>query len=106
MVKTNCIITLTFIFLLFGGRSQALPRQGSGDKVHKNVSQGFHVIPPALFNTQMRIDASIPSGSSQILILSVGNVLMGARIAILFGQTKVNNVYEVSFLPQTPEKMS
>ena len=41
---------LTFVFLLFGGGSEALPGQRSCDEVHQDVSEGFHVVATGLLN--------------------------------------------------------
>lgn len=43
-----------------------------------------------LFNTKMRIDASIPGSASEIFIFSVWYVLPCPVVSVLFGQTKIN----------------
>lgn len=47
----------------------------------------------------MRIDRSIAGCSSQILVLAVWDVQMSLGIAILLGETKVDDVDLVSSLP-------
>jgi len=44
-----------------------LPGEGASHKVHENVSQGFHVIPPRLLNPHVGVDGGIPCRSSEIL---------------------------------------
>ena len=56
------------------------------DRDRRHVSPGR--LP--LFNTQMSVDGRVPSGTSQILVFSIGNVLPSSIVAILLRQTKVN----------------
>ena len=39
----------------------------------------------------MGVDRGVPSGTSQVLVLSVRDVLPGPGVAVLFGQTKVDH---------------
>ena len=68
LLRTSANLTkmeLTFVFLLLCGRSEALPRERASDEIHEDVPEGLHVIPPTLFNTQMSVNAGIPSGARQ-----------------------------------------
>ena len=49
----------------------------------------------------MSVDTSVSRGAGQILVLSVRDVLVCPCVAVLLGQTKVNDVDEVSLLSQT-----
>ena len=96
--------TLTFIFLLFRGRPEPLPRQSPSHEVHKYVTQRLHVVPATLLNTQVGIDGGVASGTSQVLVFPVGDVLVGAGVAILFCQPEVDDVDEITLLAETPAK--
>lgn len=43
--------------------------------------------------------------TSQILVFSVLYVLEGSRVPKSFGETKIDDVHEVSFLPETHQKI-
>ena len=53
----------------------------------------------------MRVNACVSSGSSQVLVLPVGNVLVRSGIPVLLGQTKVYYIDQVSFLSQTHQEI-
>lgn len=53
----------------------------------------------------MSIDTSVPCGTRQIFVLSIRDVLMSPTVTELFGQTKVDNVNEVTFLTEAHEKI-
>ena len=73
------------------------------DKVHENVSQTLHVVSPALLDAEVSVDAGVPRSPGQVLVFSVGDVLVCPRVSVLLGETKVNDVHEVSFLSQPPK---
>ena len=52
-------------------------------KVHEDVSQTLHVVPPALLYPQVGVDAGVPGGPSQVLVFPVGNVLVSPRVSVL-----------------------
>ena len=94
--------SLTFIFLLLRRGAKALPRQGSGDEVHEDVAQGFHVVPPTLLDTQVGVDGGVAGGAGQVLVFPVGNVLVAAGVPVLLGQAEVDDVDEVAFFAEAP----
>jgi len=47
----------------------------------------------------MGVDAGVAGGAREILVLPIGNVLVGARISELFGQTKIYHITQVALLP-------
>ena len=53
----------------------------------------------------MGIDTGITGRSRQVLVLPVGNVQMALGVAVLFGQTKVNNVHLVPTLSDAHQKV-
>ena len=44
----------------------------------------------------MGVDAGVAGGAREILVLPVGNVLVGAGIPELFGQTKIYHITQVA----------
>ncbi len=53
----------------------------------------------------MSVDTGISGSSSQVLIFPIGYVLVCTGVTILLGQTKVNDVDEVSLLAQTHQEV-
>lgn len=53
----------------------------------------------------MSVYAGISRCSSQVLVFPIGYVLVCSGIAILFGQTKVDDVDQVPFLAQTHQEV-
>lgn len=53
----------------------------------------------------MRVDARIPSGTRQVLVLTVGDVEMSLGVTIFLGQAKIDNIDLVSPLANTHEKV-
>lgn len=51
-----------------------------------------------LTDSQMCVDGGISRCARQVLVLPVRDVLMCAGITVLFGQAKVNDIYQVAFL--------
>ena len=52
-------------------------------KVHEDVSETLHVVPPALLDAQVGVDAGIPGGPGQVLVFPVGNVLVSPGVSVL-----------------------
>ena len=75
-------------------------------KVHEDVPEALHVISPALLDPKVSVDAGVPGGACEVLVFPVGDVLVSAGVAVLLGQAEVDDVDEVSFLAETPEKQS
>ena len=97
-------VVLTFVFLLFRGSSESLPRQRPSDEIHKDVTQGFHVIPTTLLDSQVRVDGGVAGGASQVLVFPVRNVLVTPHVSVLLGKPKIDDVNEVAFFAKPPEK--
>lgn len=53
----------------------------------------------------MRVDGGVPRRACEVLVLTVGDVLVGPGVPILLGQPKVYDVDQVALLPQTHEKV-
>ena len=52
-------------------------------KVHEDVSETLHVVPPALLNAEVGVDAGVPGGAGQVLVFPVGDVLVSPRVSVL-----------------------
>lgn len=63
------------------------------NKIHEDVAQALHVISSALLNSKMCVDAGVSGGPGEVLVFSVGNVLMCSGITVFLGKTKVNDIH-------------
>ena len=50
----------------------------------------------------MSVDGRVSGGSREVLVLSVGDVLVAAGVAVLLGQAEVDDVHKVALLAETP----
>lgn len=58
-----------------------------------------------LTNAKMCVDGGIARRPCEILVLSIRDMLVGAGVSVLLGQTKVNDVDQVAFLSQPHEEV-
>ncbi len=93
------------ILLLLRGSLQTLPGKSATQKVHEDVSEGLEVVSAGLFNTQMSVDGSVTSSTSQVLVLSVGDVEVGLWVAEFLRETKVNDVDLIAALSNTHQEI-
>ena len=54
---------------------------------------------------QVCVDAGVARGPGQVLVLPVGDVLVGARVAELLGQPEVYHIHEVALLAETHQEV-
>lgn len=94
-----------FVLLFLGVGLEALPGQRTADKVHEDVAETLQIIASGLFDADVRVDGSVTGGAGEILVLAVGDVLMGARIAVLLGQSEVDNVNDGLTLAESDEEI-
>lgn len=59
----------------------------------------------ALTDTQMSVDRGVTRGSSQVLVLPVRNVQVRLGVAVLLGQTEVDNVDLVAALSDAHQEV-
>ena len=88
-----------------GLRLEALPGQRAAIEIHEYVAERLEIVTSTLLDAHVRVDGGVASGAGQILVLAVRNVLMGARVAELLGQTKVDDVDEVALLGETHQEV-
>lgn len=93
------------VLLLLGSSLESLPGKGSTAEVEHDISERFHVITAGLLDTQMGVDTGITGGTSQVLVLSVGNVEVSLGVTVLLGKTEINDVDLVTTLADTHEEV-
>mmetsp|Transcript_39474 Transcript_39474/g.118192 ORF Transcript_39474/g.118192 Transcript_39474/m.118192 type:complete len:278 (+) Transcript_39474:153-986(+) len=93
------------VLLLLGVCLQALPGQAPPVEVHQHITHGLQVIATALLNTQVGIDAGIPGGACQVLVLAVRYVLLRLGVSILLCKTKVDDVHLVCLLSEANQEV-
>ena len=93
------------ILLLLGSSFQPLPRKRATTEVEHHVAQRFHVITSRLFNTEMSVDACVPSRSCQVLVLAVRDVEVSFRVSILLGQTEIDHIDLIASLTNAHEEV-
>ena len=84
--------------MLLGVCFESLPGETATNEIHEDVSERFEIVASALFNANVGVDAGVPCGPRQVFVFAVWNVLVGAWIAVLFGETEIDNVdHRLSF---------
>mmetsp|Transcript_122964 Transcript_122964/g.226495 ORF Transcript_122964/g.226495 Transcript_122964/m.226495 type:complete len:229 (-) Transcript_122964:394-1080(-) len=94
---------LVFLFLAIS--FEPLPWQTPSIEVHQDIADSLQIITSTLLNTEMCVYASISCCACEILALSVGDVLLRLRVAVLLCQPKVNDVHLVGLFAQTNEEV-
>jgi hypothetical protein len=93
------------VLLFLGSSLETLPRERTAEEVHENVCERFKIIAAGLFNTQVSVDGGVASSTSQVLVLSVGDVKVGLRVPILLRETKVNDIDLVATLADSHQEI-
>ena len=93
------------VLLLLGSSLETLPGKRASQEVHENVGKRLEIITTSLFDTQVSVDRSVTSSTSQVLVLPVGDVEMGLWIPVLLGETEIDNVHLVTALADTHEEV-
>lgn len=83
----DAVILLVFVFA-----SEALPRKLPFQEVKQDVADWFKVVTAGLLNANVRVYRSIPSCTSQGLMVTIWNMLACFWVSVAFGQAKVNHV--------------
>jgi uncharacterized protein YuzE len=53
----------------------------------------------------MGVNGGVSRGSSQIFMLTIPNMLMGSRITIFFGESKINDINEIFTLAKANQEI-
>ena len=67
-----------------------------------SLTEGLHVVSPGLFDAEAGVDGGVPGRAREVLVFSVRDVLVGARVPVLLRQAEVDDVDQVALLAQTP----
>mmetsp|Transcript_13817 Transcript_13817/g.28512 ORF Transcript_13817/g.28512 Transcript_13817/m.28512 type:complete len:280 (-) Transcript_13817:601-1440(-) len=94
-----------FVLLFLGVGFQSLPGKRSANEIHQDIPKTLEVVPTGLFDSNVGIDGSVSGGSRQVFVFAVGNVLVGAWIPVLFGQSEINNVNHTLALSQSNQEI-
>ena len=93
------------MLLFLRGGFDPLPRQPSVAEIDEHITQGFQIIAPGLFNTEMRLNGSESRRPCETFVLAVGNVSMRFRVQVHLSETKVNYVDSVATFADTHEEI-
>lgn len=93
------------VLLLLGSSLESLPGKGATAEVEHNVAEGLHVVTAGLLNTQMGVDGGITGSTSQVLVLSVGDVEVSLGVAVLLGETEIDDIDLVTPLADAHEEV-
>lgn len=103
--RGHLLLADLLVFLLLGGCLEPLPGQRAAQEVQQHVAKGLNVIPAALLDAQVCVDAGIACCAGQVLVLTIGDVDVGFWVAVLLCQTKVDDVDLVGPLAQPHEEV-
>lgn len=93
------------IFLLFAGAFHLLPRQESFGKVDQDVTDTLKIVSSRMLNSQVRVDRSVTSSTSQSFVFLVRNMVISLSVSVLLGQTEIDQVDDVGLVVQTYQKV-
>ena len=93
------------VLLPLGLGLEALPGQRAAVEVHEHVAERLEVVAATLLHAHVRVDGGVAGRACQVLVLAVGDVLVGARVAVLLGQAEVDYVHEVALLGQAHQEV-
>lgn len=93
------------VLLLLGSGLESLPRKSTTQEVHKYVCEGLEVITTSLLNTQMSVDGSVASGTSQVLVFPVRDVQVGLRVTEFLRETEVDYIYLIAALADAHQEI-
>ena len=93
------------VLLLLGGGFETLPGQGATQEVHQHVGERLKVIATSLLDTQVSVDGGVAGCTSEILVLTVGDVKVGLGVAELLSETEIDNVDLVATLADAHQEI-
>ena len=107
------------VLLLLGSSLESLPRELTSEEVltvsydekrrqlayHENITKRLEIISTRLLNTQMSIDRSVSSGTSQILVLPVWDMQVCLGVSVFLGESEINHIDLITTFPNAHEKV-
>ena len=103
--SSHLLLHDAIILLLLSGRLQPLPGQRTTAEVEHDITKRLHIITTRLLNSKMGVDRGIASRSSQVLVLSVGNVEVSLGIPVFLGETEIDDVDLVTTLANAHQEV-
>ena len=101
----HLLLADAFVLLSLGLGLEALPGQRAAVEVHEDVAERLEVVASTLLHAHVCVDRGVARRACEVLVLAVGDVLMGARIAELLGKAEVDDVDQVALFGQTHQKV-
>jgi len=93
--RLNLLLLDVVVLLVLGATREALPWQLALDQVEEHVTNRFKVIPSRLLDALVCGNRSIPSRSSQVLAILVGDVL-DLAVLVALGEAEIDDVDAVT----------
>ena len=93
--RLNLLLLDVVVLLVLGATREALPWQLALDQVEEHVTNRFKVIPSRLLDALVCGNRSIPSRSSQVLAILVGDMLALA-VLVALGEAEIDDVDAVT----------
>mgnify|MGYP006976755015 CR=1 FL=1 len=95
----------TVILLLLGGSLQTLPGEGATAEVKHDVAERLHIVTAGLLDTKVGVDRGITGRAGQVLVLPVRDMEVRLGIAVLLGETEVDDVDLVATLANAHQEV-
>lgn len=92
--RLQLLILNILVLLILVAPGQALPRQTALDKIQYDMAYGFQIITSTLLLSFVRIQGCVASRASQILAITIWNML-AVRGLVVLGEPEVDNVERV-----------
>lgn len=95
---SNTLLLLHNKLVLLGGGLglESLPWESSLKEVDKDVTDGFEIVSPGLFDSQVIVDGSVTRSSSKGSSFTLRNVLKGTGVSVSLGKAEIDTVNKVS----------
>lgn len=103
--RDHLLLADLLVLLLLRSRLKALPWQAASQKIHHHVAEGLNVVPATLLDAEVSVDGRIAGGSCEVFVLTVRNVNVVLRVAVLLGEPKIDDVNLVGALAQAHEEV-
>jgi len=104
-LRTQLLVPNFLIFLLLRACWDSLPWKLAFNEVEEDVAERLEIISPCLFNSQMCVYRGIPCSSSQVLSISVWDMLSCLWISKPLRKTEINYVNVVLLLADTDQEV-
>lgn len=93
------------VLLLLGSSLKALPWQGAAQEVHEDITKRLEVVTTGLLDTEMGVDRRVTSSTSEVLVLTVGDVEMCLGVTVLLCETEIDDVDLVAALSDAHQEV-